>query len=174
MITNTAQEVISEAGEEHVPNLQESYITWKVGHKGGMHPIFGILALESGEISLHEGHLQAGKYVIDMNSIKVDRTSVDTDVDKLANPLKDPNFFDVDNYLTVEFKITNIEVFDTQKHTTNIDQAIINAHFIAARSEWGLTYGTKDKETGATLNPLDWMISKDMEIGIHLIAEKKD
>ncbi|MDM1046506.1 YceI family protein [Myroides sp. 1354] len=126
----------------------------------------------------------------------------DEDVAKLEGHLKSPDFFDVEKNPTVDFKITKVEDFDAAKHTSTIagankivsgnltilgktvnitfpakvtvenGKAVMDASFIADRTEWGLVFGTTDKESGAALNPADWAISKDMEIGIHLVADK--
>jgi len=126
----------------------------------------------------------------------------DEDVAKLSGHLKSPDFFDVEKNPTVDFKITKVEDFDAAKHTSTVEgankmvsgnlsilgktvnitfpakvtvengKAVMDAAFVADRTEWGLVFGTTDKESGAALNPADWAISKDMEIGIHLVADK--
>ncbi|MGG5506070.1 MULTISPECIES: YceI family protein [unclassified Myroides] len=202
--TTTEQEVAVEQGDKYAVNLTESNVTWKVGHKGGLNPRFGTLALSTGDIAIDATGLNAGAYTIDMNSIQVDRASVDADedIEKLGGHLKSPDFFDVEKNPTVDFKITKVEDFDAAKHTSTIEgankivsgnltilgktvnitfpakvtvengKAVMDASFIADRTEWGLVFGTTDKESGAALNPADWAISKDMEIGIHLVADK--
>ncbi|WP_410880420.1 YceI family protein [Myroides sp. DW712] len=126
----------------------------------------------------------------------------DEDVAKLGGHLKSADFFDVEKNPTVDFKITKVEDFDAAKHTSTIEgankmvsgnltilgktvnitfpakvtvengKAVMDAAFVADRTEWGLVFGTTDKDSGAALNPADWAISKDMEIGIHLVADK--
>ncbi|MDR2224313.1 MAG: YceI family protein [Flavobacteriaceae bacterium] len=126
----------------------------------------------------------------------------DDEVAKLEGHLKSPDFFDVEKNPTVDFKITKVEDFDAAKHTSKVEgankvvsgnltilgktvnitfpakvtvengKAIMDASFIADRAEWGLVFGTTDKDSGAALNPAEWGISKDMEIGIHLVADK--
>lgn len=120
----------------------------------------------------------------------------------LEGHLKSADFFNVEANPTVDFKITNVEDFDAAKHTSKIEgankvvsgnltilgktvnitfpakvtvengKAVMDAAFVADRTEWGLVFGTTDKDSGAALNPADWAISKDMEIGIHLVADK--
>jgi polyisoprenoid-binding protein YceI len=202
--TTTEQEVAVEKGDKFAVNLTESYVTWKVGHKGGLNPRWGKLAIESGDIAIDASGLNAGSYVVDMNSISPDRASVDKDedVEKLGGHLKSPDFFDVEKHPTVVFKITKVEDFDSASNqsaveganklvsgnltilekTVNItfpakvtitdNKATMEANFIADRSEWGLVFGTTDKDSGAALNPAEWGISKDMEIGIFLTADK--
>ncbi|MCA4792903.1 YceI family protein [Myroides odoratimimus] len=128
--------------------------------------------------------------------------SADEDIAKLEGHLKSADFFNVEANSTVDFKITNVEDFDAAKHTSKIEgankvvsgnltilgktvnitfpakvtvengKAVMDAAFVADRTEWGLVFGTTDKDSGAALNPADWAISQDMEIGIHLVADK--
>ncbi|WHT38171.1 MULTISPECIES: YceI family protein [Myroides] len=202
--TTAEQEVAVEQGDKYAVNLTDSKVTWKVGHKGGLNPRFGTLALSAGDIAIDANGLNAGSYTIDMHALQVDRASVDADEDtqKLGGHLKSPDFFDVEKNPTVDFKITKVEDFDAAKHTSTIEgankivsgnltilgktvnitfpakitvengKAVMDASFIADRTEWGLVFGTTDKDSGAALNPADWAISKDMEIGIHLVADK--
>lgn len=203
--TLSEQAVATETGAQYAVNIEESQITWKVAHKGGLNPRFGVLSLEQGTLSFHDHHIEAGAFVINMNTIKVDRASVDKDEDvaKLEAHLKNSDFFDIEHHPSIDFKITKVEDFDPNIHSSQMsnanqmisgnlnilgtsvnitfpayisfdgERAFITAQFIADRSEWGLVFGTKDKETGAAINPTEWAINKDMEIGIHLIAEKK-
>lgn len=120
----------------------------------------------------------------------------------LEGHLKSADFFNVEANPTVDFKITKVEDFDAAKQTSKVEgankvvsgnltilgktvnitfpakvtvengKAVMDASFVADRTEWGLVFGTTDKDSGAALNPADWAISKDMEIGIHLVADK--
>ncbi|MEK6451423.1 MULTISPECIES: YceI family protein [Myroides] len=201
--TTTEQEVATEKGEKFNVNLTDSYVTWKVGHKGGLDPRFGKISLQSGDIAVDASGLNAGNYVMDMNTIAVDRESVskDEDVAKLEGHLKNADFFDVEKYPTVAFAITKVEDFDATKNESKIEGAnklvsgnltildntvnitfpakvtiadgktTVEANFVAQRTDWGIKFGTVDK-TGAAITPAEWGISQDMEIGIHLVADK--
>jgi len=201
--TTTEQEVATEKGEKFNVNLTDSYVTWKVGHKGGLDPRFGKISLQSGDIAVDASGLNAGNYVMDMNTIAVDRESIskDEDVAKLEGHLKNADFFDVEKYPTVAFAITKVEDFDASKNESKIEGAnklvsgnltildntvnitfpakvtiadgktTVEANFVAQRTDWGIKFGTTDK-TGAAISPAEWGISQDMEIGIHLVADK--
>ena len=121
-------------------------------------------------------------------------------VTDLTNHLKSADFFDVEKYPTVTFSITsvkdlpadtpsnieganklisgNLTVLGKEVNTTfpakvtiADGNATIEANFIANRTDWGIKFGTKD-DKGFDINPAEWGISKDMEIGIFLIANK--
>ncbi|MHC5310750.1 YceI family protein [Myroides sp. LJL116] len=122
-------------------------------------------------------------------------------VSDLTNHLKSVDFFDIAQYPTVTFQITKVEDLDPAteskveganksvsgnltilgktvnttfpaKVTITEENATLEANFIANRTDWGLKFGTKD-EKGFDINPADWGISKDMEIGVFLIANKQ-
>lgn len=125
----------------------------------------------------------------------------DEDVAKLGGHLKSADFFDVENHPTVEFAITSVKDLDPTiesskveganktvsgnltllgktvnitfpaKVTVEGDDVAMNALFIVDRTDWGLKFGTTDKE-GVAINPAEWGISKDMEIGLNLVAKK--
>ncbi len=202
--TTTEQQVAQENGAKYIVDTQNSFTTWKVGHKGGIDPRWGKLSLSEGEVSIDENGLNAGNYTLDMNSIEVNPLSVGDDQKKvtdLTNHLKSADFFDVEQYPTVTFQITKVSELDPTIESTieganklvsgnltilgktvnttfpakvNItdDNATLEASFVANRTDWGLKFGTKDKE-GFDLNPADWGISQDMEIGVYLLASKQ-
>lgn len=148
--------------------------------------------LNAGSYSIDMNSIQPDRASVD----------ADEDVAKLGGHLKSPDFFDVEKNPTVDFQITKVEDFDAAKHTSTVEgankmvsgnlsilgktvnitfpakvtvengKAVMDAAFVADRTEWGLVFGTTDKDSGAALNPADWAISKDMEIGIHLVADK--
>lgn len=201
--TTTEQEVATAKGDKFDVNLTDSYVTWKVGHKGGLDPRFGKIALQSGDITVDASGLNAGHYVMDMNTITVDRESVskDEDVAKLAAHLKNSDFFDVEKFPTVTFHVTKVEDLDATKgdikmeganklvsgnltildKPVNItfpakvtiadDKTTVEANFVAQRTDWGIKFGTTDK-SGVAISPAEWGVSQDMEIGIHLVANK--
>ncbi len=142
--------------------------------------------------------LTAGDFVIDMKSLKVDPASV-TEKDKksadLEAHLKNADFFDVEKNPTAAFKITNVAALDPAatgaieganktvsgnltlkgkslnvsfpaKVTVANGTASIQAKFTVNRADWDIKFGTSEAD------PAEWMISKDIEIGINVNAAK--
>ncbi len=203
--TTTEQEVAQESGTKYDVNLEESVITWKVAHKGGFAPRWGTIKLESGSLTANDNGLNAGDFVINMNTITADPASVGKDEGKQSTDLdahlKNADFFDVEKYPTVTFQITKVEDFAGNADNSVLGDAnalvsgnitilgntvnttfpavvtildgktTIVAKFVANRADWGLKFGTTD-ESGAAINPAEWGISKDMEIGINLVANE--
>ncbi|GHE42471.1 YceI family protein [Sphingobacterium griseoflavum] len=198
--TSSEQTVAEAQGDAYAVDLSTSKVDWKAFHKGGFAPRWGTLSLTSGELSVSGDDVTAGDFTIDMKSLKVDSASV-TEADKkssdLENHLKNPDFFDVEKFATATFKITSVSDLDaaTAKgaieganknvsgnltlldSTLNIsfpakiavegDKVSVGAKFTVNRADWGIKFGTSEGD------PAEWMISKDIEIGIQLHATKK-
>jgi polyisoprenoid-binding protein YceI len=193
------QKVAEKKGDVFEVDAATSIVNWKAFHKGGFAPRWGTLAVSSGELSLAEGQLSSGEFVIDMKSIKVDPASV-TEKDKkyteLETHLKTADFFNVEKFPTAEFKITKVEelaagakdaVEGANKtvsgnltllgKTLNVSfpakvevvdkKASVQAKFTVNRADWGIKFGTDETD------PAEWMISKDIEIGIDVKANQQ-
>ena len=194
------QEVAAKTGEVYNVDLAASKVDWKAFHKGGFAPRWGTLNLKSGEITVENNAVTSGEFVIDMTTLKVDPASV-TEADKkpadLEAHLKNADFFDVEKQPTSDFKITavadlagelpkdavaganktisgnltllgkTLNVSFPAKVTVAEGKASIEAKFTVNRADWGIKFGTDETD------PAEWMISKDIEIGINVTASKK-
>jgi polyisoprenoid-binding protein YceI len=84
-----------------------SILNWKGTKPGGAHD--GTVALKSGVLSVENGTLKGGEFLIDMSTI----TNVDMKgsggAGKIEGHLKAPDFFDVAVYPTTKFVITKVE-----------------------------------------------------------------
>ena len=193
------QEVAAKTGEVYNVDLAASKVDWKAFHKGGFAPRWGTLSLKSGEITVENDAVTSGEFVIDMTTLKVDPASV-TEADKkpadLEAHLKNADFFDVEKQPTSDFKITavadlagelpkdavaganktisgnltllgkTLNVSFPAKVTVAEGKASIQAKFTVNRADWGIKFGTDETD------PAEWMISKDIEIGINVTASK--
>ena len=193
------QEVAAKTGEVYNVDLAASKVDWKAFHKGGFAPRWGTLSLKSGEITVENDAVTSGEFVIDMTTLKVDPASV-TEADKkpadLEAHLKNADFFDVEKQPTSDFKITavadlagelpkdavaganktisgnltllgkTLNVSFPAKVTVAEGKASIEAKFTVNRADWGIKFGTDETD------PAEWMISKDIEIGINVNASE--
>lgn len=194
-----AQEVAAKTGDAYNVDLATSKVDWKAFHKGGFAPRWGTLNLKSGEITVENDAITSGDFVIDMTTLKVDPASV-TEADKkpadLEAHLKNADFFNVAQNPTSDFKITavadlagelpkdavaganktisgnltllgkTLNVSFPAKVTVAEGKASIEAKFTVNRTDWGIKFGTDEAD------PAEWMISKDIEIGINVNAAK--
>lgn len=193
------QEVAAKTGEAYNVDLAASKVDWKAFHKGGFAPRWGTLNLKSGEITVENDAVTSGEFVIDMTTLKVDPASV-TEADKkpadLEAHLKNADFFDVEKQPSSDFKITavadlagelpkdavaranktvsgnltllgkTLNVSFPAKVTVAEGKASVGAKFTVNRADWGIKFGTDETD------PAEWMISKDIEIGINVTASK--
>lgn len=195
--TTDEQEVASQKGEVFNIDTTGTSVSWKATHKGGLAPRWGKISVSGGTLSVDNNLLSGGEFIIDMNSVYVDPASV-TEKDKkstdLEGHLKSPDFFDAAKMPTSKFVITKVEPFKGEKSellpdpnflisgnltlkdsTLNVTfpaKVEINtsgvsavAKFIIDRTAWGINY----KSEGS---PENWVISKDVEIGLTLNAKK--
>ncbi|MBK1442381.1 YceI family protein [Parapedobacter sp. ISTM3] len=194
------QQVAEKQGDIYSVDLAASTISWKAFHKGGFAPRWGTLPVQSGEIALADGNITAGDFVINMEGLKVDSASV-TEGDKkhtdLEAHLKNEDFFNVTTYPTAGFKITQIAELDgtaaagaieganklvsgnltlldstlnisfPAKITVTEGRAEVQAQFTVNRTDWGIKFGTSEAD------PAEWGISKDIEIGVAVVAVKQ-
>lgn len=194
------QEVAEKQGDVYTANPEASEVNWRATHKGGLAPRWGVLSVTSGELTVADGNVNAGDFTIDMKSLEVDAASV-TEADKkaidLQNHLKSEDFFDVENHSTATFHITQISDLDLSTvdnaveganklvsgnltlldSTLNIsfpakidvqeDKVAVDAKFTVNRVDWGIKFGTSE------LDPAEWGISRDIEIGVNLEATKQ-
>lgn len=197
--TGEKQEAAEASGDIFIIDTTVTAVNWRATHKGGVAPRFGIVSVPEGIISVENDVINAGSMNINLSSLRVDTTSV-TEKDKKASDLeahlKSGDFFDVAKYPVAKFVITKVEPFDstqqksllpgathlisgnlTLKDSTlnvsfparvaiNNNELAVDAKFTFDRSAWGINYKTDG-------SPENWMISKDVELGIALKASKK-
>ena len=112
--TNTA----AKGAATYNVQAQASQIVW-TGAKlaGGQHT--GTISLQSGELSLNDGQLVGGKFVIDMNSINNVDQKPGEGKEKLEGHLKSGDFFEVEKFPTGEFEITSVAAVSGQEDATH-------------------------------------------------------
>ena len=194
------QKVAIPTGITFIADTTSSIIEWRASHRGGITPRWGILKLKSGSISVNDSSIiSGGSFVVDMYSLKVDSASViepgKTHMD-LQKHLHSGDFFNTDSFPETVFEITNVSSYDSTanagllKDATNMisgnlklkdstinitfpaiialtDSTInVDAKFSIDRLKWGLNY----KSQG---DPQNWMIDKEIQLGIKLRAIKK-
>ncbi|TYR33290.1 YceI family protein [Sphingobacterium phlebotomi] len=194
------QEVAEKEGDVYVADVEASEVNWRATHKGGLAPRWGTLSISSGELSVTDGNVNAGDFTIDMKSLQVDAASV-TEADKkasdLQNHLKNEDFFNVEKHGTATFHITQVADLDLSTvkdgvvganklvsgnltlldSTLNIsfpakidvqdEKVAVEAKFTVNRVDWGIKFGTSE------LDPAEWGISRDIEVGVNFEATKQ-
>lgn len=198
--TRETQQVAASTGTSYAIDEAASTINWKAYHKGGLNPRFGTVK-GSGNLSAEADKLTGGTVTLDLKSLTTDPKAVDaaasegkTSADLDAH-LKNPDFFDVEKFLTAKFEITGVGAFDPAKDKSTLTRAnvmvsgnltlkdktvnitfpakvsvsdaeiALESRFTINRQDWGLTYGAKG-------DPKDWMISQEVDLDLEVRAKK--
>ena len=196
--TTTEQTAAEQSGHTYMIDTTTTSVDWKGAHKGGLAPRWGKINVSLGTISVKNDSISAGEFVVNMASLTVDPASVTEEGKKatdLEGHLKSADFFDVAKAPTAKFVITKVEPYTAaagesliaepnylisgnltlKDKTLNVtfpakvqvtsDVVTASAKFVIDRSAWGINYKTEG-------SPENWMISKDVEIGLTLNAKK--
>lgn len=183
-----AVEVKKEVEKEGNVNITTSTISWKGTKPGGSHD--GTVNLSTGTLTLEEGAIKGGEFVIDMNSIKCLDIPEGEDNQKLVGHLKNDDFFSVEKFPTAKFVITstekdgdklnitgNLTLRDVTKSITipgtlsedaEGNVTLKSEAFKIDRTDFGVTY--KSKKIDAALK--DKFIDDLMEFTISIDAKK--
>jgi len=197
--TTAQQEAAVSTGKEFTADVAASVIKWRGTHKGGLAPRFGTINLSSGTLSVDNGKVTGGSFVVDLNSLKVDSASVTEEGKKAADleaHLKNADFFDVTKYPTGKFEITKVVPFDPAKDKSMLEGAtdmvsgnltikdkVVNITFPAkitvtengadVQAKFNVDRTSWGLNLGAEGDPANWMISKEFELDINLKAVQK-
>jgi len=109
--TTSAKEVENTSFDKSfTTDLEKSVINWQGWKPTGTH--VGTIQLISGKLTLKDGTLVGGQFVINMNSI-VDLDLEDADMNaKLVGHLKSADFFETEKYPESKFIITSVVPID--------------------------------------------------------------
>ncbi|MBT8254734.1 MAG: YceI family protein [Flavobacteriaceae bacterium] len=173
---------------KYMTNPAESVINWKGFKPTGTHN--GTIKIDSGVLTVTDGEVESGSFIIDMNSI----VNLDIPADKegngkLVGHLKSADFFDVEKFPNAAFEVTGFEEKDGQtmlsgnlmlkEKKNNItfpvsvsengdEMTLTSETFTIDRSKWDVKYGSKSffDDLG------DKFINDDIELMISVKAKK--
>jgi len=166
-------------------NAADSKVYWVGSKLAGKHD--GYIPVKSGELSIENGNISAGKFVMDVAGLTV----TDLEGEKKANlegHLKNADFFEVETYPTAEFVVTDsrkVEASDsgiTHQITGNLTMhgktksitipatvstdggfSAVTPEFVINRTDWDVKYAS-----GLLGTAKDKMINDDVQIKIEL------
>lgn len=184
--TAEKQEAAAGAGTSYAIDTNESLIGWLGTKPVGQHN--GEFRLASGSLSVADGAVTGGNFVIDINSIK-NFDLIDDSNGKLVGHLKSADFLDAENHPTAKFEVTKIEALqndttgthkvsgnltlrDSTKNVTFPAKIVVTdsdvtttANFNIDRTQWGLFYGN-DQSLG------DKFIRPEVNLTLNIKAKK--
>ncbi|WP_353130769.1 YceI family protein [Parapedobacter pyrenivorans] len=171
---------LSDGGSELTVDTALSNVEWTGRKVSGQH--HGHVKIKSGELTVDEGKLVGGNFVIDLTSIN----NLDLEGEykgKLEGHLKSADFFDVENHPEATFEITEVKdgaeagavviagnltirgvskniTFDAQVEESSDTALKATADFNIAREDWGVSYKGQ----------ADDLISKEINLKVKLVA----
>lgn len=170
----------SDTGNELTVDTALSNVEWTGKKVSGQH--HGDVQVKSGSLTVDEGKLVGGNFVIDLTSIN----NLDLEGEfkgKLEGHLKSADFFDVENHPEATFEITDVKdgatagavvisgnltirgvskniTFDAQVEDASDTAVKATADFNIARDDWGVSYKGQ----------ADDLISKEINLKVTLVA----
>jgi len=111
------------AGDVFIIDTNSSKVEWTAYKvlKSENSSHFGHVKFESGEVTLKNGELESGSFVVDMSSLVVEDLKDAEQNAYLSNHLKNADFFEVDTFPTSSFEITRVSLDDDGDFNTLID-----------------------------------------------------
>lgn len=121
--SETSAVTTSKDGAVYQVDTANSRVEWKgfkiVKSENASH--FGTIKFQSGEITMHEGKLESGKFTADMTSMTSTDLKDDSEQNaKLIGHLKSPDFFDTEKFPTATFEITSVKAKPEGDYNTEI------------------------------------------------------
>lgn len=157
-LTSESNEVsTSKDGTVYQIDTLNSKIEWK-GYKivkSDQSSHFGTINFESGDLTVKNGALESGKFVVDMNSL----TSVDLKDDaaqltKLEGHLKSGDFFETNKFPTASYEITKISKNETGDYNTLLD-GNLTIKGITKPVQFNANVSIKDGQASIATEPKD-------------------
>ncbi len=169
-----------------------NHVDWKAWHLGKTVERSGSVMLKEAEVSVNEGVLAGGKFVLDIAGLTVTNFGEDTaQNEKLRGHLTSGDFFLTDSFPTATFEITSVDTMSGDFNTkisgnltikgisknitfnSNVEIAenavtISSETFEVNREDWGLTYNAE----GTAGVPVDYLISNEIAFTIHANVTK--
>lgn len=178
----------TEGNVEYIVDTQVSKITWEASKPTATH--HGTIDLQEGVFAVNQGEVEAGNFVVAINTIAVedlqgdDRAGLEAHLKGTAEG-KEGDFFDGAKYPTATFEMTGIENNLVKGNLTIKDKtnavefpAVFSLNgdvlkleseaFILDRTKWGINFGSKS----VFPNLGDKFVSDDMKITISILANK--
>lgn len=118
----------SEVAQTLSVDVSTSIVTWVGSKPTGKHN--GIIKISSGTVSVENGVVSAGEFVLDMNSLESTDAGLNAENNaKLSGHLKGEDFFNVTVNPTAKFVVSKVE--DIANHASQDALALVGAtHFI--------------------------------------------
>ncbi len=171
VVATEEQEVaqVSEGAETFSVDVASSTLNWKGTKKGGSSHV-GTINLTEGSLSIENGNITAGNFVIDMNSIANTDLPVEGDYNqtKLVGHLKSNDFFATEEFPTATFEVSSVSAAEANELGNT---HMISGNFTLRGITKNISFPAKVEitENGITadavvsINRLDWGVTFDQQ-----------
>lgn len=165
-VTSESNEVLTTSnGQIYVIDTMNSRAEWKgfkvVKSDNTSH--IGTLKFESGEVTVKDGKLESGQFVIDMTSIANEDLKDSEGNAKLIGHLKSADFFDIEKFPTASYEITKISEAPAGSDYNTVLDGNLTLKGITKPATFNANVKIKDGELSIATEPKD--INRD-EFGI--------
>ena len=179
--TETTEETASLPDGTLAVDASASEVMWK-GTMVGVYDHSGDVKLESGDVTVADGKITGGKFVIDLKSITPTDSNYKEDKtpEKLVGHLSSEDFFHVEQYPTATFEITGSEGNTVMGNLTvrgktnpeKVENVVITEENGQVRMNGDIKFD-RTKYDVAFKHPMQEMvISNDIEMNVTLVATK--
>ncbi|UBM60485.1 YceI family protein [Marinilongibacter aquaticus] len=181
--TETATEESSAGLADGTVNidLAASTVGWK-GVMLGVKEHTGTVGVSEGTLSVKDGVIDGGKFVVDLSTIAPTDTVYDEEhtKEKLVGHLSSPDFFHVEQFPNATFEITggtpssvtgNLTIRD-KTHEATVENVSVSEENGAKVITGELTFNRKDFDVSFDVPVKDMVISDDVELDIKLVTQQ--
>ena len=158
-----------------------SEVMWK-GNMVGMYEHTGDVKLESGDVTVADGKITGGKFVIDLKSITPTDSNYKEDKtpEKLVGHLSSEDFFNVEKYPTATFDITGSEGSTVMGNLTvrgktnpeKVENVVITEENGQVRMNGDIKFDRTKYDVSFKHPMQDMVISDDIEMNVTLVTSK--
>ena len=124
--TNQVSNVTTMENGTYKINTMNSNLMWQGQKLAKVWIDKGSIKLADGEITIADKKLTGGHFVVDMTTIAATETGKGDGQDKLSGHLKSKDFFDVEQFPTATFKITNVVPANDNTYNVTGEMSIRN------------------------------------------------
>lgn len=169
-----------------------NHVDWKAWHLARTKERSGNVSIKDAELSVNEGMLAGGKFVLDIAGLQVTGFGDNAEQnEKLRGHLVNEDFFLTESFPTATFVITGVDTmsgdfnskisgnltikdvtknisFNANTQVTEDVVSISSEPFEVDRSDWGLTYNAEGTEGIVA----DYVIMNEIEFTVHTSVSK--
>lgn len=166
---------------DYTVNSSESSLKWTGYHLAKSYEHWGYVNLKSGNVSINDGKITSGEFVIDMTTLANKDVEGEKDSEKLDGHLKSDDFFAVEKFPEAKLVIKKVDnsgkatgdltirgitkeiQFDTKVEEASDNKLVATADLKVDRTDFKVMYGWKLENA---------ILSNEFRMEVKLVANK--